>query len=89
MSSHPLALFGLVVAVGISSLGAILKSNRFYYYGMVVFLAMAVGEYLGSSVTATDPYLLAVICAGLIIMIAGSTVLARFLKKYPVVRMEG
>ena len=89
MSSHPLALFGLVLGIGISSLGVMLKANRFYAYALVVFLAMAVGEYLGDTVKVVDPYLVAVISAGLIIMITGSIILARFINKYPVIKVDG
>jgi len=83
-----LALFGFVLALGISSLGLALKTNRFYLYALLVFLANAVGEFLGRSITAVDPYLVAVIIAGGIILIAGIIVLFKFLRKYPVVVME-
>lgn len=88
-AKHPLSLFGFVLALAISSLGMILKTNRFYLYGLLVFAAMAVGELLASSITAVDPFLLSVISAGGIILLAGSFVLARFLNKYPVVSLEG
>ncbi|MGB2965268.1 MAG: hypothetical protein WBB69_14905 [Anaerolineales bacterium] len=83
-----LALFGFVLALGISSLGLALKTNRFYLYALLVFLAMTVGEFLGRSIVAVDPYLIAVIAAGGIILITGIVVLFRFLKKYPVVVLE-
>ncbi len=89
LTKHPLTLFGFVLALAISSLGMILKTNRFYLYGLLVFAAMAVGELLGSSITAVDPFLLSVISAGGIILLAGFFVLARFLNKYPVVSLEG
>jgi len=82
-------MFGFVLAAGISSLGVMLKSNRFYFYAILVFLAMAVGEFLGSSITAVDPFLVSVISAGSIIMIAGIVVLIRFMNKYPVVGSDG
>ena len=88
-SQHPLTLFGLVLAVAISSLAVILKATRFYYYGLLVFLAMAVGELLSATITAVDPYLVAVIGAGAIILSSGIIILARFLRKYPVISLEG
>jgi len=87
ISSNPLALFGFVVALAISSLGLMLKSNRFYFYGGLVFLAMAAGEFLGRSIVTVDPFLVSVISAGLIIMIAGIIVLVKFINKYPVVKL--
>lgn len=87
-ASHPLALLGLVVGLAISTLGLMLRAGRFYFYGCLVFLAMALGELLGATASIPDPFLLAVIAAGTLILIAGSVVLARFLKKYPVPEME-
>ncbi len=89
LNQHPLMLFGFVLALAISSLGMIMKTSRFYLYGLLVFGAMAVGEFLGSMVTIVDPYLISVISAGGIILIAGFIVLTRFLKKYSVVSLEG
>lgn len=86
---HSLMLFGLVIAIAISSLGIIMKTSRFYFYGLLVFAAMAIGEFLGSSITAVDPYLISVISAGGIILISGFIILARFLRKYSVVSLEG
>ncbi len=88
LSQHPLTLFGFVLGLAISSLGMILNTSRFYLYGLLVFGAMAVGEFLSDSITAVDPYLVAVISAGGIILIAGFVILARFLKKYPVVSLD-
>ena len=88
LSSYPLTMFGFVLALGISSLGLMLKSNRFYFYGLLVFLAMAAGEFLGSSITTVDPFLVAVISAGSIIMVAAIVILVKFMNKYPVVRSE-
>jgi hypothetical protein len=87
-ASYPLALFGFVLALAISSLGIMLKTNRFYIYALLVFLAMAAGELLGNSITAVDPFLVSVISAGSIIMIAGIIVLVRFMNKYSVVRTD-
>jgi hypothetical protein len=85
---YSLSLFGLVVALGISSLGLVLDTARFYYYGLLVFLAMAGGNLLSQSVTAFDPFLAAVISAGGLILAVGLIVLVRFLAKYPVIREE-
>lgn len=87
-TAHPLALFGLVLALGISALGLLMKTNRLYYYAFLVFAAMAFGEALNPSIKNIDIYLLAVIIAGGVILIAGSMVLWRFLRKYPVVLVE-
>jgi uncharacterized membrane protein len=89
LASSPLALFGLVLALAISALGLMIKASRFYLYGLLVFVAMALGEWLGKSISAVDPFLVAVISAGALILGAGGIVLARFLKKYPVLLMEG
>lgn len=88
LSRYSLSLFGFVVALGISSLGLILDSTRFYFYGGLVFLAMAGGEVLSASLTAFDPFLVFVILAGGLITLSGIVVLARFLAKYPVIRLE-
>ena len=89
LSLHPLMIFGFVLALAISSLGMILKTSRFYFYGLLVFASMAAGEFLSSSITAVDPYLVAVISAGGIILLVGFITLVRFLKKYPVVSLVG
>jgi hypothetical protein len=88
LSSYPLTLFGLVLALGISSLGVLLKAARFYLYGLLVFSAMAGGESLYGKVTAFDPFLVGVICAGGVILIAGSVLLTRFLNKYPLINRD-
>jgi hypothetical protein len=85
---HPLMLFGFVLGLAISSLGMILNTSRFYLYGLLVFGAMAVGEFLSNTITAVDPYLVAVISAGGIILMAGFVILARFLNKYPIVSLD-
>jgi hypothetical protein len=88
-SSHSLALFGLILGLGIASLGLLLKASRFYLYGLLVFGALAVGEYLNESITAVDSFLAAVIAAGGLILGAGLVIMARFLSKYPVVSGKG
>jgi hypothetical protein len=87
-AAHPLALFGLVLALGISALGLLMKTNRLYYYAFLVFAAMAFGEALNPSIKNIDIYLLAVITAGGVILIAGSVVLWRFLRKHPVISVK-
>ena len=87
-SRYSLSLFGFVLALGISSLGFLMNAVRFYYYGILVFAAMAVGEYLKSSITAVDPFLVGVISAGSIILAAGLILLIRFLSKFPVISLE-
>jgi len=89
LSQHPLMLFGLVIGLAISSLGLILKTNRFYLYGLLVFAAMGGGEVMGTTITSVDPFLVSVISAGGIILVAGLIVLVRFLNKYAVVSLEG
>jgi len=88
LAAHPLALLGLVLALGISALGLLMKTNRLYYYAVLVFAAMAFGEALNPSIKENDTYLLAVILAGGLILISGSMVLWRFLRTYPVVSIE-
>ncbi len=87
-SRYSLSVFGLVVALGISSLGLLLDTARFYYYAGLVFLALTGGDLLSLSVTAFDPFLAAVIGAGFLILAAGLIVHIRFLVKYPIVREE-
>lgn len=88
LSDYSLALFGLVLALAISSLGYVLQTNRMYAYALLVFLAMAIGEILGRSIIAVDPFIISVILAGGIILFTGIIVMAKFLNKYPVIRME-
>lgn len=88
LSRFSLSIFGLVVALGISSLGLLLDTERFYYYSALVFLAMAGGDLLSQWVTAFDPFLAAVISAGAVILAAGMYILVHFLGKYPVIRVE-
>ena len=88
LADHPLALFGLVLALGISALGMVMKANRLHFYALLVFASMAVGEILNKSIEVVDVYLLSVIIAGGIIIIAGGITLIGFLQKYPVVSME-
>ena len=88
LADHPLALFGLILALGISALGLVMKTNRLHLYAFLVFASMAGGDILNKSIETMDVYLLSVIIAGGIIIIAGCIVLIGFLQKYPVVLME-
>jgi hypothetical protein len=63
-STYSLSLFGFVLALGISALGLMMNAVRFYFYGILVFLAMAGGELLMNSISAFDPFLVGVISAG-------------------------
>ncbi|MCJ7718149.1 MAG: hypothetical protein MUO54_16740, partial [Anaerolineales bacterium] len=65
-----------------------MQANRLYVYAMLVFLAMTIGEILESFVVSVDPFLIAVILAGGMILLAGFIVLTRFLNKYPIVSMD-
>jgi hypothetical protein len=85
---YSLTLFGLVLGLVISALGFLMKTNRYYLYGLLVFLSITLGELLNRSITAVDWFLLAVIFSGGIILFAGVIVLVRFLKKYPIVSLD-
>ena len=87
-SKYSLSIFGIVLALGISSLGLLMNAVRFYFYGVLVFIAMAGGELLMSSISAFDPFLMGMIGAGGIIIAAGLVFLTRFLGKYPVIDLE-
>jgi hypothetical protein len=87
-SRFSLSILGFVLALGISILGLLLDTPRFYFYAGLVFLAMAGGELLSERVTAFDPFLAAVIGSGVVILVSGTAVLIRFLRKYPVVQRE-
>jgi len=84
LGDHPLALFGLVLALGISALGLMMKTNRLHFYATLVFASMAIGVIMNKSIETMDVYLLSVLAAGGIILVAGSIVLIGFLQKYPV-----
>ena len=88
IADHPLGLFGLFLGVAISELGLAMKTNRLHLYGFLVFAAMAVGEILDKTIENIDVYLLSVISAGGIILVAGCIVLIGFLQKYPIVSIE-
>jgi len=88
LSTYSLSVFGFVLALGISSLGLLINAVRFYYYGVLVFLAMAGGDFLLSSISTFDPFLAGVISAGSIILAVGMVYLIRFLNKYPVIGRE-
>ena len=86
-STYSLSLFGFVLALGISSLGLLMNAIRFYFYGALVFVAMAAGEFLMSLISAFDPFLIGVISAGSVILVAGLVVFIRFMNRYPVIGM--
>jgi hypothetical protein len=65
-----------------------MNAVRFYYYGALVFLAMAGGELLQGTISAFDPFLIAVISAGSVILVVGLVFLVRFLNNYPVIGLE-
>jgi len=88
LTGHPLALFGFVLAVGISTLGLMMKTYRLYFYAFLVFMAMMIGEIMNKTIQGMDFYLLSVIIAGGVILIVGSFVLISFLRKYPVVSTD-
>lgn len=88
LSDYSLSLFGFVLGLGISSLGLLMNASRFYLYGVLVFLAMAGGEFLQGTISAFDPFLIAVISAGSVILVIGLVFLVRFLSKYPVSGLE-
>ena len=87
-STYSLSLFGLVLALGISSLGLLMNASRFYFYGALVFLAAAGGEFLQGTSSSYDPFLIAMISAGFIILMIGMILLVRFLKEYPIRKQE-
>lgn len=80
-------LFGCVLALGISSLGLLMNAARFYLYGILVFLAVVGGGLLMGAISTFDPFLIGVISAGSIILVAGLIFLIRFLAKFPVVKL--
>ena len=88
LADHPLALFGLVLALGISALAILTKAYRLYLYAALVFAAMTIGEILNRSIETLDMFLLLVFIAGAVIIIAGIIVLSTFLRKYPIVSLD-
>ena len=84
----PLILFALVLALGISALGLILKVHRLYIYAILVFSVFSGGNIFNRAVGGTDIFILSVMGTGLIILAAGTVVLSRFLRKYPKVTEE-
>ena len=83
-----LLLFALLLAVAISALGLVLRVNRLYYYAVILFFCMSVGALFNGAAGDLDTYVLAVMAAGIIILLSGSGVMFRFLKRYPVVKGE-
>ncbi|MCB0115070.1 MAG: hypothetical protein KDD84_13305 [Caldilineaceae bacterium] len=87
-AAHPLALFGLVLAAGVGVLGLMVKAQRFYLYGFLIFAAMAVGEAVNAQTPGIDTYLLAVLLAGGVILISGMAFLVAFVRNNPVISLE-
>ena len=85
---HPLMMFALVLSLAISALGLVMKVARLYFYAILVFLALSIGEGVNGMVEGPDFFVLSVICTGIIILLTGTGVLFRFLQKYPVVNGE-
>lgn len=85
---HPLMMLALVLALGISVLGLIMKVNRLYFYAILIFAAFSGGAVMNGLVEGSDVFILSVIGTGLIILAAGTVVLARFIRKYPIVEEE-
>jgi hypothetical protein len=88
LADHSLALFGLVLALGISTLAILTKANRLFLYAVLVFAAMAIGEVLNQPIGTIDVFLLSVLIAGAIIILAGILILVSFLRKYPVISLD-
>jgi hypothetical protein len=84
-SDFSLTIFGLIIALAICSLGLMLNTNRYYFYGVLVFFCMAVGEAFNREIWRGDLYLFLVMISGAIIFLLGIITLMRFLLKYPVV----
>jgi hypothetical protein len=59
-----------------------------YVYAVIIFVSFAGGEILAQYITSVDAFALAVMAGGGLILIAGITVLIRFLRKYPRPQME-
>ena len=88
IADHPLAILGLVLAVGVALLAYLLNTTRFYVYALILFVAFAGGEILAGTVTRFDVFAASVIVGGGLILISGLTILLRFLRKYPRQQLE-
>lgn len=86
--NYTLALLGLVLAGGVAVLAFLLNAPRMYVYAIIIFVSFAGGEILAQYITSVDAFALAVMAGGGLILIAGITVLIRFLRKYPRPQME-
>jgi hypothetical protein len=89
LEEYSLTMFGFILALGISTIALIMKTNRYYLYGLLVFVSMALGEFLNKIIVTVDVFLLAVMIAGGMIFLSGIIVLSRFMNKYPVVAQDG
>ena len=87
-NNYTLAILGLVLAGGVAVLAFLLNAPRIYVYAVIIFVSFAGGEILAQYITSVDAFALAVMAGGGLILIAGITVLIRFLRKYPRPQME-
>lgn len=87
-TNYTLAILGLVLAGGVAVLAFLLNAPRIYVYAVIIFVSFAGGEILAQYITSVDAFALAVMAGGGLILIAGITVLIRFLRKYPRPQME-
>ncbi len=87
-NNYTLAILGLVLAGGVAVLAFLLNAPRMYVYAIIIFVSFAGGEILAQYITSVDAFALAVMAGGGLILIAGITVLIRFLRKYPRPQME-
>jgi hypothetical protein len=85
---YSLSILGLVIAVGVCVLAYLVNASRLYAYAFLLLAAFAGGEILSQTITAIDAFALSVILAGALILVSGLVVLVRFLRKYPVPKME-
>ena len=88
LSNYSLVIFGLVIALAISSLGLLMKTFRYYIYATIIFLAMSIGSLFNLTFQTGDLFLILVMIAGGIILLCGMTILIRFLKKYPPILID-
>ena len=82
---YPLSIFGLILALGISSLAMLLHTNRFYIHATIIFLSMTIGEILNPYSSTIDTYIFALLIAAIIILCIGFFITMRFLKKNPLI----
>jgi hypothetical protein len=81
--SNPLLLFGALGALGFGMAGAITGIGRLYAYGLLCAGLLGAGQLLGSALHI--PILLLSAAA----IAVGTTLMARFTRKYPLAETEG